>query len=77
VNSDVRSQIVVDQAAMFAVLLCAFLAFPEAWQSVAALTLWAHGWSYREIARALHRSPATAWRCVHDLKRRLGSKHVT
>ena len=41
------------------------------------MCLWAHGWSYLQIARALRMSPATAWRRVHDLKRRLGIDHVT
>ena len=42
---------------------------PEVWQDGAALTLWVHGWSYGQIARALRTSPATAWRRVRDLKR--------
>jgi len=46
---------------------------PGVWQDGAALTLRAHGWSYRQIARALRMSPATAWRRVRDLKSRLGS----
>jgi len=50
---------------------------PDVWWSGAAMTLWTHGWSYRQIARALRMSPATAWRRVRDRKRRLGSDHVT
>ena len=41
---------------------------PDVCWSGAAVTLWAHGWSYRQIARAVRTSPATAWRRVRDLK---------
>ena len=72
-------QIVLERCPLSSIDLIADLAQddPGVWQDGAALTLRVHGWSYRQIARALRMSPATAWRRVRDRKRRLGSDHVT